>query len=398
MSVHETQFGTWEVKYRDAGRLRSKSFKTKGKAQSWDRDTRRRQETGQAVVRRQDVPTLREFGNRWLAARKLEDSTRAKYAEWLQVHVYPELGDRPLVDLRPRLLAEWQERRLAEGAGPAVLGKAQGLLGRILKKAVLPHEYLEVNPVDALDPPAYDKREHRWITAAEVEALRGWYLERDDIRSATLVSILAYVGIRPQDALALEWTHVGKKLTVIQKNSDGVILQGSKTGEGYKRKVHLPQAVAADLKEWRAAGSGSGLVFPRFTDGAPWTKNDYDNWRSKYKRKSKSQPATRPLAACFKLAADDVGLGQSLKPYDLRHTAASLCAAAGWTHVEVAHQLGHSPEVSMRTYQHLIDAKPGERRSVEDYIREAREIAPDADDVLDLFGVAASGARASRSE
>jgi hypothetical protein len=53
----------------------------------------------------------------------------------------------------------------------------------------------------------------------------------------------------------------------------------------------------------------------------------------------------------------------------------------------------------MNTYQHLIDVKPGEsRRTVEDYIREARGIAPDDGDVLDLFGAATPGARASRSE
>lgn len=67
--------------------------------------------------------------------------------------------------------------------------------------------------------------------------------------------------------------------------------------------------------------------------------------------------------------------------------------------MEIAAQLGHSPEVSIRTYQHLIDAKAGEGwRSVEDYIRDARGVATADRDVLDLFGAAASGARASRSE
>jgi integrase len=99
------------------------------------------------------------------------------------------------------------------------------------------------------------------------------------------------------------------------------------------------------------------------------------------------------------LAARQVGdawlaVDASLKPYDLRHTAATLYAAAGWTAVEIGAQLGHSPEVSQRTYQHLLDAKPGERRSVEDYIAEARA----ADDVRETFGATAGRARDSRSD
>jgi integrase len=57
----------------------------------------------------------------------------------------------------------------------------------------------------------------------------------------------------------------------------------------------------------------------------------------------------------------------------LRHTAASLLIAAGRPVTEVANQLGHSPEVSARTYQHLIEAARGKPiRSVDDWIMAAR--------------------------
>jgi integrase len=375
-NIFPTKHGTFEVKWREGKLQKSKSFKTKGEARAFRDTVERRSAEGKPIMRRKDVPTLEEFGNLWLAGRHdLAGTTVAKYAEWLEVHIYPDLGHLPLVDLKPSRLARWQEDRLAAGAGPAVLGKAQGVLRQILKKAVLPYEYLDQNPVDSLDKPAYRKREHRWLTAAEVERLREWFLRADDIGSATLISILAYVGIRPQDALALGWADVDKKLTVIRKNSDGSILPGSKTGESYNRTVYLPEQVAADLEQWRLEGRGVGLIFPRIKDGKPWTKNDWDNWRSRF-REDKSRGYS------FKKAAEETGLGASLKPYDLRHTCATLCAAAGWTHVEIAHQLGHSPEESMRCYQHLLQgSEPGERRSVEDYIREARGVAPEREAV-----------------
>lgn len=112
------------------------------------------------------------------------------------------------------------------------------------------------------------------------------------------------------------------------------------------------------------------MIFPRASDRQPWHKTDWDNWRGRR----------------FKKAAKDVGLGQDLKPYDLRHTAATLYAAAGWDHLEIAHQLGHSAKESVGTYQHLIQAAVGKpRRSVDDWIREARGLAP----VRDSFGVEA---------
>lgn len=376
-SVHLTRYGTWEVKWRENGHPKSQTKKTEDVAERLKSKVEERLQGGGIVIRSKDAPTLEDFAAAWLASRKkLERSTRDKYEEWLEVHVLPILGHLSVADLKPRLLQEWQDQRLEEGAGPAVLGKTQTLLARILKKAVLPYEYLDANPVLALEKPEYEKREHRWLTASEVEALRDWYLERDDLGSATLVSVLAYVGIRPQDALALERGHVGERLTVIQKVSQGEIKAGSKTGDRYRRTVYLPEPVSSDLGAWMGE-SETQLLFAK-ADGKPWTKNDWDNWRSRIVKGKKGYER----GYSFKQAAEDIGLGAALKPYDLRHTCATLCAAAGWTHVEIANQLGHSPEESMRTYQHLIDSKPGERRSIEDYITEAR--------VRDSFGISVS--------
>jgi integrase len=378
-SIHETRYGTQEIVWYENGQRKTATRKTKGEADALKAEIERRTAEGKPVMRRKDVPTLEDFAAEWMASRKkLETTTKEKYKEWLEVHILPELGHLPLVDLRPSRLAEWQARRLEENAGPAVLGKAQGLLSQILKKAVAPHEYLDVNPLASLDRPEYEKREHRWLTAEEVERLRQWFLEIDDPGSATLISILGYVGIRPQDALALEWADVGEQLRVVRKNSNGAIKPGSKTGEGYKRKVYLPEPVAADIAEWHELAPPATLLFPRPSDGQPWKKYDWDNWRSRPIKRGKR--GGRWNVRSFKNAAAEVGLGETLKPYDLRHTAASLFAASGWTADEGAHQLGHSVDTFNRTYRHLLDPSwSGERKSVEEYIREARTREPERD-------------------
>jgi integrase len=167
------------------------------------------------------------------------------------------------------------------------------------------------------------------------------------------------------------------ELSITSKNVNGKIVEGDKTGEGKKRRVEVPGPVVEDLEEWRLASGGPGLIFYRAKDGLPWTKSDYDNWRARQPRKEKGTGIER-RPPCFKRAAEDLGLGNSLRPYDLRHTFASLAASAGWTSDEIADQLGNGVDVVDRVYRHLIDTEPGarhNRRTIDDCIREARGLA-----------------------
>lgn len=385
-SIESTPAGTFRVHWRENGRPKSKNKKTEAEAQAFKDQVERRLAEGKLVMRRSDVPTLQEFAEKWLASRvDLSDESLATYSQQLDAHVLPFLGHLPLVDLRPRRLGAWQEQRLEEGAGPAVLGKTQKVLGQILRKAVLPHEYLDHNPVDALDLPCYKKKNQRWLTAGEVEGLRLWFLERDDPLSAFLLSVLAYVGIRPQSALARlrsdfrpeppGWVrHVAPGsgcLTVDTKDVNGRIVQGSKTGK--QAFVYVPAPVLADLA---LLPVGLDLLFPD-KQGEPWTKSKYQSWSNRLANNA-DDPGERGKN-CFKRAAEETGLGSKVTPYHLRHTAATLYAAAGWNHIEVARQLMHGPEVSASTYQHLFDERPPEAQkfTVEDFIEEARGVIPD---------------------
>lgn len=363
MSVHKTPQGTYRVKYREGDRQRSKTFPTKAAADRYDAEVKRRQLEGKPISRRQDAPTLEEFTIDWLTGRAdLAPKTLETYTQAIEKHVLPHLGHLRVhgTEIRPGTLAHWQRERLAEGAGPSSIRIAGMVLSQILASAVLPYELLDANPMTSIKPPAEPAKEPRFLAAIDVERMRRSLIDQDNIESATLVSILAYVGIRPQDALALEWKHVSKELTVIQKNTDGKIVPGSKTGQAYRRRVNIPDPVVADLEGWRVQQGKptSGLIFPRAKDGNPWRRADYQNWRRRH----------------FKATAAHAGVG-NLNPYDLRHTCASLLAAAGWNHLEIAAQLGHSPETSVRVYQHLIRTGFGERKPIDDWITEAREQA-----------------------
>ena len=67
-------------------------------------------------------------------------------------------------------------------------------------------------------------------------------------------------------------------------------------------------------------------------------------------------------------------LGCSRRPYDLRHSFASLLIWEGASVVEVARQLGHSPKMTLETYAHVFEEFEGaERAPAATAIRLARD-------------------------
>jgi integrase len=88
-----------------------------------------------------------------------------------------------------------------------------------------------------------------------------------------------------------------------------------------------------------------------------------------------AKPEHRPKAGServFKPLLEDIGL-HGVRPYDLRHSLASLLFAERLNPVEIAEQMGHSLQTLLGTYTHVIEELRGEpARSAELLIREAR--------------------------
>lgn len=386
--IFPTDAGTFRVKWREGKKQKAKTRKTLDAALEYKRNVDEKRGEGLTVVRTNDVPTLEELSNRYLAKLNVSDRTLALYADIVSNHLYPHLGHLPVHHsaLTPLVLTDWLEAREEEGAGRSTLAKTLGLSKRILSYGVR-KGYLTFNPATEIPAPQWEKKPHRWLDAAEVELLRGWYLERDDAASATLVSCMAYVGLRPQMFLAARtgsllpspptWVpNPGRgsgSLLVTERNSLGTILPGSKTSDESKALVYVPGPVMADIE---SMGVGTGLLFSR-KDGQPWTKTNYDNWRDRAPRARgtiRKQPVKvggKSRDRCFKAAAEDCGLGADLKPYDLRHTGATLYAAVGWSDHMIARQQQNSATTSKQIYQHLLDRQP-DGGTMDELIEEAR--------------------------
>jgi integrase len=190
-----------------------------------------------------------------------------------------------------------------------------------------------------------------------VEQIRRRLIAGGRMRDATLVSVLAYAGLRPGEALALRWGDVRNRTILVERALALGELKETKTGQ--RRTVRLLRPLAKDLVEWRLA-SGSprddSAVFPTRAGGL-WTDWHWRNWRKRV----------------FAVAVADAGVAD-LRPYDLRHSFVSLLIAEGRNVVEIAREAGHAPTMALATYGHVIEELEGaERRPAEEQIRAARE-------------------------
>ena len=146
-------------------------------------------------------------------------------------------------------------------------------------------------------------------------------------RDAVLVSLLAYAGLRPQEAICLRWGDVRERT---------LLIYAPKTRRSRpSRTVRVLAPLRADLAAWRlACGRPSGrqpVVLG--ADGAAWTRDGYAQWRGKTWAK----------------ALDALELERAT-PYALRHSFASLLLHEGRSVIDVARQLGHGAQLTMRTY------------------------------------------------
>ena len=103
--------------------------------------------------------------------------------------------------------------------------------------------------------------------------------------------------------------------------------------------MRLLAPLAADLATWRLASGPAppdALVFPG-DHGAEWSANGFEKWRQ------------RRFSALLAAAGLEDG-----RPYDLRHSFASLLLHEGRDVIYVARQLGHGADMTLGTYGHVI--------------------------------------------
>jgi integrase len=379
MSVHKIEkTGKYEVHWREGKRQRSKTFARKRAAEQFDRDVHDLIKSGGLGALDQGDETLDSYvEHTWipLFVEQLAPKTRERYALLYDKHISPELGDIMLRDLKAEQIQRWQADRIRAGAPVESTRKAVTVLGGILQRA-LEAGRIQSNPQRLVRKhPAQPGIEVRPFAPVTVEAIRAALLAgagrdkastRRDVaalapRDAVLVSLLGYAGLRPQEVWALPWARVGERTLIIHSPK-------TRRYRSEPRSVRLLTPLAQDLREWRIRSGRPGddrPVIPAL-DGGFMTQNGFNKWR----------------AQVWAAALAKVGVPYQ-RPYDLRHSFASLLLHEGRSAIYVGRQLGHSPALTQKTYGHVIEElEDAPRISAEEAIMAARGGEP----VRSVFG------------
>jgi hypothetical protein len=128
----------WRVRWRQAGRNRSKVLGRKRDAEAFDAEITRRKRTGELAKLDAGKEPLGQFGEEWWrlhAEPNLARSTLKGYASIWDAHVLPRLGSVPLRELTPDIVNRFRLELEADGVGPASIRKALVLLQGVLQRA-----------------------------------------------------------------------------------------------------------------------------------------------------------------------------------------------------------------------------------------------------------------------
>jgi integrase len=344
------RLGPKEVTLPD-GRLKRKSVYARTKYEVAMKLRKAIAESEGALVFDAEGLTIAEYLQHWLEGSvkgSVWHTTYRDYAGHVKNHIAPELGRLKLAKLTATHVQALYRRKLDSGLAPRTVQYIHATLHKALDQAVK-WRLIPYNVSDAVAKPRQKRSERDALTLRQVldffEAAKGDRFE-------ALYVLAVFTGMRPGEMLALRWSDlvldnpepVARVRRSLSKDDGGrLVVKSTKTEKG-RAVALLPQVVEAlqihrkRQTEQRLKYSGlwrdENLVFPS-TTGGPMS---WDNL------------VRRNLKPLMRVA----GLPEATRPYDLRHTFATLMLEQGENPKVVQEILGHSRIThTMDTYSHV---------------------------------------------
>lgn len=270
VSVTKRDDGRWEVRWRVAGRgspRRKRIFDRKTDADRFETEVRRRKALGELGLFEQRNRSVEDLAKEWwakYAVPNLADWTLKGYERMLVSHIQPRLGAMRVGEVNAEVIADFRAKLEAAGVGWHSVRQSMVVLQAMYEQAIR-WGWVQINPVKAVrKPSAKCERAVVYLAPAEVEKIRNELIARDQLYAATMVSLIAYQGLRtPEELLGVEVRHIRKNTVLVeQRNIVGKIVGGQKVRGFHPRAIDLLDPVRRDVQEYLlATGIRAGVLF-----------------------------------------------------------------------------------------------------------------------------------------
>lgn len=275
------------------------------------------------------------------AEKQLEYSTYRDYVKSIKLHLKPAFGKIPVNKLNSLVLREWVDKHsnLTSKRIRNVLIPLRHILDQAKNDGFIKDSPLDNIVVHKLLPRKnLIKPEIRPFDENEMKLI----LSNTKGQFHNLLLFAFFTGLRTSELLAIQWNNVNFKKGVINIKNAIVLgkTKGPKTKSGKREIILLPPAIEALENQIRFTKSLGKYIFLNPTNSLPWTdsKQIYRRWNALFKK---------------------IGhLVEYRKPYNTRHTYASMLLSRGENEWFIANQLGHAnTEMIHRHYGKWIQDK-----------------------------------------
>jgi integrase len=299
--------------------------------------------------------TVGKWLDEWLEVKqgKIADGSWKWYSQQARLYIKPIIADLPLAKLDiilcDRFLAEMRGRGISANSQRAALTTLNVALNHAVR-----YGYIKHNPIKAIQKPRKPHRDAKWWTAEEARQFLASPLVQKH-RWYAMWRLALDSGMRQGELLALTWENIEweKRTIRVQRSLEEVDkvmkVKETKTKKG-NRRIIVSEATMDALRAHKhkmeaedAAYVAAGATIFVSRAGTPIWKNVY---RTVFKRLVKKADVT------------------PIRPYDLRHSCASILLTNGASIRAVADRLGHE-DVSM-TLKHYAHCLPGEQSTLAD--------------------------------
>jgi integrase len=348
--ILQEKSGRWRASYTGPDTARHAApatFGTKLAAEGWLADERRLIENGEwtppafrAAQKYARAMAFGDYAEKWIEHRNVKPRTRQGYSELLAGPL-ASLQPMPLNLLTPEAVRAWHASQ--GSATPTRRAHAYGLLHAILATA-LADGLITSNPAQIRG--AMRATPQRQATVLTPEQIGKVATEiRADLRAAVLIA--AWCGTRFGELVELRRADIAADASVIAvgractHRAGQCTVSTPKSGRG--RQVVVPPHVRADILDHLAAHVGPEADAMLFPGTLPACGHMPD----------------RTFRDYYRAALKAVGLPETIRIHDLRHTAATTAARFG-TLAEVQARLGHSTVNAAMRYQHAAASRDAE--------------------------------------